>query len=188
MHSQATALPGVQTDLPIGPDEESPVDSLLLVARYLKSRGLAAETQDAFELLSRLLQMPSKSGGRYVSVRLAARRLYTNRRTLGRWCAAAGMPSPSRILALGRVLFTVRAMRIRNWPAQRAAIATGWTDPFTFSHSMYRLTGLRPGVGRKRGLVALAEAWLQRELAAGRAEQRDPAPPLCPSCGQEVVA
>jgi hypothetical protein len=79
-------------------------------------------------------------------------------------------------------------MRGTDWPIAKVAGSTGWPDPFTFSNAMHRLTGLRPSVARTRGLLFVAEAWLQREMASGRLVMRQPQAPPCPACGRELAA
>lgn len=156
------------------------------VVEYLIGRGLAADCDKAARMLRALLELPGRYPKERVSVSRAAKALYVSRRALGRRCAIAGLPSPSHILAFGRVLNTLRLMRENEWTASRAAFASGWPDPFAFSNTMRHVTGLRPSAARGRGLIYLAEAWLQRELEEGNAELRSPRPPHCPSCGQEV--
>ena len=157
------------------------------VATYLVARGLAADDPRAADLIHQLLELPGRYPERRVSVAQAARYFYVSRRALGRWCERAGVPSPSHILGFGRVLQTVHLARKQGTSFWRAAAATGWPDAFTLSNAMQRLTGMRPSEGRRRGLIYVAEAWLQMELQAGRAELRVPQPPACPACGQYVT-
>jgi len=156
------------------------------VVEYLRVRGLAPDDEDAGHLLLRLLELPGRESSRRVSVRRAADSLYVSRRTLGRRCRAAGLPHPSQILCFGRVLNSVRLLKLTGWTLHKVANATGWPDQFTLSNAMHRLTGMRPTEARTRGILYLAEAWLQREAEAGRATLREPAPPACPSCGQAM--
>ncbi len=163
--------------------EENPVVG---VAEYLRRRGLAADNPDAVHLLQRLLELPQRQCRGRVSVERAASLLYTSRRTLGRQCQKAGLPPPCHILAFGRVLKTFRFLQASGLSVPKASTATGWPDPFSFSNTMHRLTGVRPSTGRIRGLLYLAEAWLQREVEVGGAEIRAPRPPHCPSCGSQI--
>lgn len=161
-------------------------ETLEEVIGYLRDRGLAADSADAADLLHKLLTLPARHPEGRVTVTRAAELLYMSRRTLGRHCKKAGLPHPNHILAFGRVLHTVHLTRLTDWPIRRTSLATGWPDPFSFSNAAHRLTGTRPSIARERGPLYLAEAWLQKELDEGRAELREPQPPECPSCGQEI--
>lgn len=157
------------------------------VVEYVRSQGIAQKEDDG-RLFLRLLEFPARCGGSRVSVRHAASQLYSNRRTLARRCERAGMPSPRNILAFGRILGTLQLLRETGWTVTKAAAATGWPDPFSFSNAVFRLTGLRPTAARRLGAVAFAEAWVQVEAAEGRLTISTPAPPPCPACGRPVEA
>lgn len=153
---------------------------------YLIQRGLAADNPDARKLLRTLLELQARFPEERVSVARGAKCCYLSRRALGRRLDKAGLPKPSRILAFARILNTARLLRRPGCTIAEAAYRTGWPDPFSFSNATVRLTGLRPSEARERGLVPLAERWLQAELEEGSAELREPKPPECPSCGQEI--
>lgn len=157
------------------------------IVGYLRARGLTADGRDGTHLMRTLLELAVREPDRRMSVTRAARLMYVCRRTLTRHCKRAGLPRPSHILALGRILHATRLLRETGWTLSRVAAATGWPDPFSLSNAMHRLTGLRPTEARKRGLIYVAEAWLRTELKEGNIELREPAPPECPSCGQEVA-
>lgn len=167
-------------------DPETETEDIRQVAAYLVGRGLAADDPKAADVFRQLLELPSKWPERRVSVSRAATYFYVSRRWLGRCSQRAGLPTPSHVLTFGRVLRTVQLARRHGMTFRRAAAATGWPDPFSMSNTMHRLTGLRPSDTRRHGLIYVAEAWLQRELDAGRVELRSPGPPRCPSCGQVV--
>jgi len=168
---------------PVGPD--GPFDRMGNVVRYLQSRGLAARKNDG-ELLRKLLELPVRPPPARISVARMARMLNMSRRTLGRRCLKAGLPSPRQVLCFGRVLRTLEVMREMGWSMDRATRVTGWSDAFGFSDATLRLTGMRPTLAREKDLVVVAEAWLQQELSAGNVVLRDPEPPPCPSCGREL--
>ncbi|MEX1258130.1 MAG: AraC family transcriptional regulator [Gemmatimonadota bacterium] len=153
------------------------------VVGYLQSRGLAA-TCDGGWLLRRLLEVSHENGR--MSVTRIAQLLHMSRRTLGRRTMRAGIPHPRQVLAFGRVLRTTRTLRETGWTMDRAARATGWPDPFGYSNTIARLTGMRPTEARTRDLTVLAEGWLQAELAEGRVSLQEPEPPPCPTCGREL--
>jgi AraC-like DNA-binding protein len=166
---------------------DSTTDCLDRVVDYLQQRGLAPDG-DAGDLFSRLLHLAFESQGSRFTVREAGRRLYMSRRTLSRRCLVAGIPRASEILSLGRILRTVHVIRTTGCAAGRAAVETGWPDPYTFSNTMLRMTGLRPSAARERGVLSVAKAWLQRGIAEGTIELRSPGPARCPACGQELVS
>lgn len=167
--------------------DDPEAEGLREVATYLIHRGLAAHDPKPADMFTQLLELPMRFPEERVSVRRAARYFYMSRRALGRWCERTGLPTPSHILAFGRVLRTVQLVRKCGLTIRRAAAATGWPDAFTLSNTMVRLTGLRPSQAKRHGLVYVAEAWLQREIDGGRAALGTPSPPTCPSCGQEVT-
>ena len=68
------------------------------VVTYLRDRGLAADDDDAIQLLSKLLALPCRSTRSRISVSAAARNLYMSRRSLGRRCLKAGMPADAELL------------------------------------------------------------------------------------------
>ena len=168
---------------PAGPD--APLDWMGGVVTYLQSRGLAARKNDG-EFLRKLLELPVRPPPARISVARMARTLNMSRRTLGRRCLRAGLPSPRQVLCFGRVLRTLQVMREMGRSMDRATRVTGWSDPFQFSNATRRLTGMRPTLAQEKDLVVVAEAWLQRELAVGNVVLRDPEPPPCPSCGREL--
>ena len=168
------------------PSGKQAFDQVSEVVTYLRSRGLAP-TPDQSRILECLIELPVRQPSR-VSVTKAASLLYMSRRTLGRQCEKAGLPSPSRILGFARILSTLRMIRATDWPIGKAANSTGWPDPFSFSNAVHRVTGLRPTVARTRGLLFVAEAWLQMELATGRLILREPQAPPCPACGRDLVS
>lgn len=157
------------------------------VLSYLEKRGLGADDPENAELFRRLFAVPFRSCRQRVSVREAARMMYISRRTLGRRCQKAGLPHPTKILGLARVLNTVRVLRTTGWTVARAAASTGWPDAFTFSNAIYRLTGIRPTSARSSGIIAITEAWLARELQTGGLQLRKAKPASCPRCGGRVA-
>jgi AraC-like DNA-binding protein len=164
-----------------------PTTQIREVASYLRSRGLAADSEQATELLNKLLDLPGKASAQRMSVSHASKLLHVSRRTLGRHCTAFGLPTPSHILVLGRILHTIRVVQETGRPFMSVAPATGWPDPFTLSNAMQKFVGMRPTAARTKGLIAIAEAWLQKEIESGNAELRQAPSPQCPSCGHAVA-
>lgn len=167
-------------------EEVRDVNDLDEVVSYLRSRGLAPR-KDHGRILEILLQLPHKHSCGRVSVASAAKGMYMARRTLARQCAVAGLPTPQRILGFGRVLATLHFMRRSGHQMSRATEETGWPDPFSFSNAVARLTGLRPSIAREKGLLYVAEAWVQKELSEGNLVLREPEPPPCPCCGRPLA-
>lgn len=161
-------------------------DTIPDVVAYLRSRGLA-RSEDLGSILTQLLELPVRERSGRVSVTRAARAMYLSRRSLARLCERGGLPPPSHILVFGRILATLRAMRTRGWPVGRAAATTGWPDPFSFSNATHRVTGLRPSLARAKGLIFVAEAWIQKELEKGTLTLTDPEAPPCPACGHRLM-
>ena len=160
------------------------------VHSYLVWRGLGAEQEDHGRLLRRLLEIAGTRHSTGFSVNAAAKNLYVSRRTLGRHCKVAGLPQPSRVLKIGRVLNVVELVCKNGCSVHAAAQATNWSDAFSLSNAMLRLTGLRPGAARTLGILNVVELWLKREIVAGRAALRSPRHTAisCPSCGRDIEA
>lgn len=168
------------------PRREGSYDDISDVVAYLRSRGVA-RTDDLGRVLSVLLEIPVRDPSGRVSVRRAARAMYLSRRTLARLCERGGLPRPSHILTFGRILATLRTMRIMGWSVRTAAAETGWPDPFSFSNTTHRMTGLRPSMVRAKGLVFVAEAWVQKEIENGSLTLQEPEAPPCPACGHPLT-
>lgn len=116
----------------------------------------------------------------------------TSRRTLVRWMERAGLPSPTRWVQFVGQVRAIRLMQRTGCTAMRAAYALGYPDPFTLSHQMHRVLGMRPGEARHLPDVkAVLELWLMREREAGHLRpRRAPSLPIhqCPVCGQSMEA
>ena len=126
------------------------------ITRHQRIRGLIATI---FELA------PTVS-----SVSKLARKLYTSRRTLGRFFEAEGLPVPSHWLQFARLLHVAVMIQDRQeMPIFRAATQVGYPDGFTMSNQMKRLIGCRPtDVRENLGWEWILEEWLRREYDGGR--------------------
>jgi AraC-like DNA-binding protein len=156
--------------LPNGPlDSVEPVRILLRSAprdlpntmvSYLSRRGLLSDTKTR-SLVLKIFELapavPSISG--------LARRLYTSRRTLGRFFEARGLPVPSHWLQFARLLFVATKLQANEEvPVFRIATQFGYPDGFTMSNQMKRLVGCRPSdVRANLGYEWFVEEWLERE-------------------------
>ena len=160
------------------------------VHSYLVQRGLAAEREDHSVLLKKLLEMASAPRTTGLTVNAAAKNLYVSRRTLGRWCQAAGIPQPNSVIRMGRVLNVLELVCKSKCSVHAATRVTNWSDAYSLSNAMVRLTGIRPSAARAIGTLNVVEQWLRRELAAGRAALRTPSCEQipCPTCGRDIAA
>jgi AraC-like DNA-binding protein len=90
--------------------------------------------------------------------------LCQSRRTLGRFFADRDLPVPSHWLQFARVLHVAVQLQNTRTNIGRVASRFGYSDGFTMSNSMKRLTGYRPSfVRRHLGWEWLVEAWLRQE-------------------------
>lgn len=114
----------------------------------------------AIHLVKQLIRMAKD----VPSIRIAAKRLYTSRRTLGRRLSDAGMPKPSHILQFARLVTAVIEMQADGITVGRAAIRLGYPDGFTLSNQMVRLIGVRPSSAKQvLGWEWLLDKWIARE-------------------------
>jgi AraC-like DNA-binding protein len=131
--------------VPFAPDAPAHTPTLgVAIASELIRRGvLCRPGADAF--LARIID--TADAMQRPTVEAVCRRLQTSRRTLARRCQALGLPGPARLILLGRLVRAVRIIR-RGATCTAAALATGWSDVFTFSNAMYRECRMRPSTFR----------------------------------------
>ncbi len=141
------------------------VTSHLARSRILRNQRMRALVTRIFELAP---VVPSVS-------RLA-RKLYTSRRTLGRFFEAEGLPVPSHWLQFARLLHVSAIIQEKqHLPIFRAATHVGYPDGFTMSNQMKRLIGCRPSDVRDHlGYEWIIEEWVRRECRAGRLHMPGP--------------
>jgi AraC-like DNA-binding protein len=133
----------------------------VLTAEYLVRRGLL-RGRNAVREFQRTVELAPEIR----SIGALSRRMYTSRRTLGRHFAASGMPVPSHCLQFARLLHVAVTLQTGEDAVFRVAARFGYTDGFTLSNQMKRLTGHRPS--EVRGLLGwewIVESWLKREGA-----------------------
>lgn len=95
--------------------------------------------------------------------RLAARMCWS-RRTLGRFFQERGLPVPSHWLQFARILHVAIRLQNAETNINRISARFGYTDGFTMSNSMKRLTGYRPSFVREHlGWEWIVESWIRRE-------------------------
>jgi AraC-like DNA-binding protein len=138
----------------------APRDLPSAMVAYFTRRGLLNDAKTR-SLVLKIFELaptvPSISG--------LARRLYTSRRTLGRFFEARGLPVPSHWLQFARLLFVATKLQAsEDVPVFRVATQFGYPDGFTMSNQMKRLVGCRPSDVRVNlGYEWFVEEWLDRE-------------------------
>ena len=108
------------------------------------------------------------------SVPVLAAKLGLSQRTLWRRCATLRIPSPGRLLALGRI-FTVECLA--EWsrqPSGAVALAIGFSDYSNYRRLVRRNLGAPPSVVRRQGGVGRVAMAILRALA----ERGEPQPKL----------
>ena len=159
--------------LPNGPvDSVEPIRMLLrsaprdlpaAIVNYLTRRGVLRETK-ARSLIGKIFELapsvPSISG--------LSRRLYTSRRSLGRYFESQQLPVPSHWLQFARLLYVAAGLQANyDVPVFRIAVQLGYPDGFTMSNQMKRLVGCRPtDVRENLGYEWFVEDWLEMERCA----------------------
>ncbi len=95
--------------------------------------------------------------------RLAAR-MCQSRRTLGRFFQERDLPVPSHWLQFARVLHVAIQIQNTRLSINRVSVRFGYSDGFTMSNAMKRLTGYRPTFIREHlGWEWIVEAWIRGE-------------------------
>ena len=158
--------------LPNGPLQD--VDPLRMLLRtpprdlpsamvaYLARRGLLRDTKTRI-----LVQKIFELAPTIHSISGLARRLYTSRRSLGRFFEAHQLPVPSHWLQFARLLYVATTLQSNeDVPIFRIATQYGYPDGFTMSNQMKRLVGCRPtDVRENLGFEWIVEEWLEMERA-----------------------
>lgn len=145
----------------------APRDLAAMAVRHFSDQGILRD-QRIRGLVSRVFELAPT----VPSISKLARKLYTSRRTLGRFFETEGLPVPSHWLQLARLLYVSALIQEKpNLPVAKAAIRVGYPDGFTMSNQMKRLIGCRPSDVRDNlGLGWILEEWIGRERSAGRLE------------------
>jgi AraC-like DNA-binding protein len=134
------------------------------VMNYLTREGIL-RTQRVRGIVSKIFELAPTVH----SISKLARKLYTSRRTLGRYFEAEGLPVPSHWLQFARLLYVGSVIQEKqDLPIFKAALRFGYPDGFTMSNQMKRLIGCRPSDVRENlGYEWIIEEWLRKEHAAG---------------------
>lgn len=133
------------------------------VTDYLAWRGLGVD-RETTRLIRRTLTLSADLR----SITGLCRSMYLSRRALGRRFLSRGLPVASHWLHFGRLLRV--AIRLQNCEDSVVAVGyeLGYTDAFSLSNQMARLTGYRPTEARQYlGWEWFLEAWLRKEADTG---------------------
>ena len=140
---------------------QSPRDLPSVMVTYFTRRGLLRDTKSR-SLVHKIFDLAPI----IPSISDLSRRLYTSRRTLGRFFESQGLPVPSHWLQFARLMYvTVTLQSNENVPVFRIATQFHYPDGFTMSNQMKRLVGCRPtDVRENLGYEWFVEDWLEREM------------------------
>lgn len=138
----------------------APRDLPSAMVTYFTRRGVLRDTRTRSLIMKIFELAPTVS-----SISSLAKRLYTSRRTLGRFFEARQLPVPSHWLQFARLLYVVTRLQAdEEIPVFRVATQFGYPDGFTMSNQMKRLVGCRPtDVRHSLGFEWFVEEWLERE-------------------------
>lgn len=129
------------------------------VADHFEDMGVVTDEAMRLRIETIFAAAPNTS-----SIEGLARRLCQTRRTLGRFFQERGMPVPSHWLQFARVLHVSIQLQNTTLSIGRVAVRFGYSDGFTMSNTMKRLTGYRPSFVRQHlGWEWIVEAWWRRE-------------------------
>lgn len=101
------------------------------------------------------------------SVQALADRAHMDRRTCLRWFARAGLPKPSAMLMVLRVLYAHRLLQDPGYTVEDVAAKLGYAQTRSFGLNVKEVFGMTPGDLRVRlspeeGLTIVRERYLQR--------------------------
>lgn len=149
------------------------------ITEYLAWRGIRV-SRETRRLVRRTVELSADLR----SITALSRGLYMSRRALGRRFEAEGLPVPSHWLHFSRLLRVTLRLQNSEDTVTAAGFRFGYSDGFSLSNQMHRLTGFRPSDARTYlGWEWLLEAWLRRE--AERGGLRPEEPPL-PALNEDI--
>ena len=146
------------------------------ITEYLAWRGIRI-SRDTRHLVRRTVELSADLR----SITALSRGMYLSRRALGRRFEAEGLPVPSHWLHFSRLLRVTLRLQNSEESVVTAGFRFGYSDGFSLSNQMHRLTGFRPSDARRYlGWEWFLEAWLRREADRGglRPEGTATLPPL----------
>ena len=138
----------------------APRDLPSLMVSYFTRRGLLNDAKTR-SLVMKIFELAPT----ITSIAALSKRLYTSRRSLGRFFEARGLPVPSHWLQFARLMFVATKLQANeDVPVFRIATQYGYPDGFTMSNQMKRLVGVRPtDVRENLGWEWFVEEWLELE-------------------------
>jgi AraC-like DNA-binding protein len=138
----------------------APRDLPSVMVSYFTRRGLLTDTKTRGLVMKIFELAPTVT-----SISALSKRLYTSRRTLGRFFEDRGLPVPSHWLQFARLLYVATKLQANeDVPVFRIATQFGYPDGFTMSNQMKRLVGCRPTEVRENlGYEWFVEEWLEME-------------------------
>jgi AraC-like DNA-binding protein len=148
-----------------------PSDLAADVVEYLLWRGIrmSGETR---HLVRRTVELSANLR----SITALSRGFYLSRRALGRRFETEGLPVPSHWLHFSRLLRVTLRLQNTDENVVTAGYRFGYSDGFSLSNQMHRLTGFRPRKARRLlGWEWFLEAWLRKEASDGGLRPRAPA-------------
>lgn len=129
------------------------------VADYLDDAGLVQDEETRERVIAIFATAPHTP-----SIERLARRFAQSRRTVGRFFSDRDLPVPSHWLQFARLLHVAIQLQNTRTSINRVSGRFGYTDGFTLSNAMKRLTGYRPSFVREHlGWEWIVAAWLKRE-------------------------
>lgn len=129
------------------------------VSDYLEDAKMIPdhETRDVVQTIFRLAPQVT-------NIESLAARMCQSRRTLGRYFQTRRLPVPSHWLQFARILHVAIQIQNARVSVNRISARFGYSDGFTMSNSMKRLTGYRPSFVRTHlGWEWIVEAWIRKE-------------------------
>lgn len=156
---------------------EAPTETDRVIQHFFNCEVLRPESQVA-SLVRKIFTTPPET----LRVSRFAPSVRLSRRTLGRRFQAEGVPSPAAWIRLARAVRAHRSI-LRGGSLQDAAAAAGYSDQFTMSNAIHRITGLRPSRLREVSQDALLTTWIDRQRKRGKLTGPPPSPRSCPLCG-----
>ncbi len=129
------------------------------VADLLEMEGMVPDAESR-----RMVEHLFGAAPRISSIEDLAAQLCQSRRTLGRFFQERDLPVPSHWLQFARLLHVAIQIQNTRLNINRISARFGYTDGFTMSNSMKRLTGYRPSfIRRHLGWEWIVKAWIRRE-------------------------
>jgi AraC-like DNA-binding protein len=119
--------------------------------RYLVRQTLSDQNGRAHAILAAASRTVVDAGG----AADLARSLHVTTRTLLRWCRAAGLPAPRRLLAWLRILLAAELLDDPGRSIMGVALACGYSSDATLRQALKSFVGTTPKFLRREGAFAV---------------------------------